>query len=97
VGEISISLSDIIIGIESSLIMFPINLIILLLFLKVGVWRGKLFLKVGVWGGGLQLWVCVHVCMFVHACGCACMQLIVFCQIENKGKNVPIQYLVADV
>ena len=34
-GGISISLSAIIIGIESSLIMFPINLLILQLFLKV--------------------------------------------------------------
>ena len=34
-GGITISLSSIIIGIESSLIMFPINLLILQLFLKV--------------------------------------------------------------
>ena len=35
VGGITISLSSIIIGIESSLIMFPVNLLILQLFLKV--------------------------------------------------------------
>ena len=34
-GEISFSLSDLVIGIESGLIMFPINIIILQLFLKV--------------------------------------------------------------